>query len=86
MRCYNIAAVVLNNRIENAVKFQDVLTESGCIIKTRLGLHEAGDACSNEGLIILQLAGSDDEINELIDNINSIEGAKAELIKVCPDW
>lgn len=86
MSCYNIMAVVLNNRVQNAVKFQDVLTESGCIIKTRLGLHDAGDACTNEGLIILQLAGSGEEIGELKDKINAIEGAKAELIKICPDW
>lgn len=86
MSSYNIMAVVLNNRVKIATKFQDVLTDSGCIIKTRLGLHEAGDACSNEGLIILQLEGSDDEIENLAKEINTIEGAKAERIKISPDW
>ena len=40
MSCYYLIGVRMNNRIENAVKFQEVLTKNGCKIKTRLGLHE----------------------------------------------
>lgn len=86
MSCYNIMTLILNNRIKNAVKLQDVLTESGCIIKTRLGLHEAGDACSNEGLIILQLIGSAEEIEALEGKLNAVEGVKAQNVKICSDW
>ena len=86
MSCYNIMTLILNNRIKNAVKLQDVLTESGCIIKTRLGLHEAGDACTNEGLIILQLAGSAEEIEALERKLNAVEGVKAQNVKICSDW
>jgi metal-responsive CopG/Arc/MetJ family transcriptional regulator len=78
--------LILNNRVKNAVKLQDVLTESGCIIKTRLGLHEAGDACSNEGLIILQLAGSEEEIQALEKKLNSVDGVKAKNVQICSEW
>ncbi len=87
MNCHNIMILVLNNRVKNAVKLQDVLTESGCMIKMRLGLHEAEtDACSNEGLIILQLVGSDEEINALEKKLNSVEGVKARNNRICAQW
>ncbi len=89
MNCHNIMILVLNNRVKNAVKLQDALTESGCMIKMRLGLHEAdaaADACSNEGLIILQLIGSDEEINALEKKLNSVEGVQARNNRICPEW
>lgn len=86
MACYNIMTLLVNNRRENAPKLQEVLTESGCIIKMRLGLHEAGDACSNEGLIILQLSGSKEEIAALEESLNSLEGIKAKNNEICSEW
>jgi len=51
--CYYIIGIRLDNRVDNAVKFQEVLTENGCKIKARLGLHEVSeDACSRDGIII----------------------------------
>ncbi len=87
MSCYNIMTLILNNRVKNAVQVQDVLTNSGCIIKTRLGLHDTGDdVCSNEGLIILQLKGTDEEVEKLEKELNAVEGVKAKNIKICSEW
>ncbi len=86
MACYNVMTLLVNNRRENAPKLQEVLTDSGCIIKMRLGLHEAGDLCSNEGLIILQLTGSNEEIQALEDRLNQLDGIKAKNNELCPDW
>ena len=85
MACYNIMAVIINHRSKNAVKFQEALTKHGCKIKMRLGLHEAGDVCSEEGLIILQLAGSNEEIDALQADLNSIEGIKASNLNICSE-
>lgn len=42
---------------------QKLLTQYGCSIKTRLGLHEvSNDFCSASGLIILELTGP--EVNQ----------------------
>ncbi len=86
MACYNVMTVLTSSRTENVPDMQHVFTESGCIIKTRLGIHDAGeDFCSNEGLIILHLIGSDKEILELEENLNKIPGVKAKNSQICSD-
>jgi metal-responsive CopG/Arc/MetJ family transcriptional regulator len=82
MGCYNVMAILVNERSNSAKELQDVLTRYGCIISVRLGLHQAGNACSEEGLIILQLCGSSEEIKALEDNLNSIKGVKAKSIEL----
>lgn len=86
MTCYNIMTLVVNNRAKNAPKLQEELTKSGCIIKIRLGLHDAGDVCSNDGLIILQLVGEKEEIIELEKKLNSLEGIVAKNNEICSNW
>jgi len=76
-------AVVVNQRSQKANNVQDVLTKAGCIIKVRLGLHEASsDACSEEGLIVLQLIGSVEENQKLQNDLNAISGVKAEKLEI----
>ena len=86
MACYNVMSVLTNKRVENVNEMQRVLTESGCIIKTRLGIHDASeDFCSNEGLIILNLVGSLEEIAALEQKLNEIPGIKAKNSRLCSD-
>lgn len=86
MPCHYVIGVRMDNRVHNAVAFQEVLTKNGCILKARLGLHEASDnACSNDGLIILQPCGSQEEIEQLVKDINSLEGTKAKFIDLNTD-
>lgn len=81
MSCYYIIGIRMENRIENAVKFQEVLTKNGCKIKTRLGLHEVDDnVCSNDGLIILQPCGNKEDVEALVKEFNSVEGITAKYI------
>lgn len=78
MGCQNIIAMTLKGRSDNAVKVQHVLTGNGCQIKARIGLHDGtGDACSNEGLIILQVCGTDGDIQQLLDGLNAVDGVNA---------
>lgn len=83
MACYNIMAIIVNHRSKKAADVQSVFTKYGCIIKLRLGLHEAGDVCSEEGLILLQLAGDKKEIEEFKAELNAIEGVTAKNLEVC---
>ncbi|MDD3306486.1 MAG: hypothetical protein PHO29_05225 [Acetobacterium sp.] len=47
--------IQVGNRENEALKVQELLTKNGCIIKTRLGLHESSEElCSITGLIILE--------------------------------
>lgn len=56
-----IMGVRLPERMNNATQFQSILSQYGCSITTRLGLHIATPKlCSQEGLIILEfLDGAD---------------------------
>ena len=82
MARYNVMAVVINNRILNAPNVQEVFTKHGCLVKLRLGLHEAGNLCSEEGLVILQLTGEKNQIASFEKELNSIEGIEAKLIEI----
>jgi len=71
----------MDNRIDNAVKFQEVLTRNGCRIRARLGLHDVSeDACSNDGIIILQPYGSREDVEALVNELNCLEGITARYI------
>jgi len=81
MKCYYIIGIRMNNRVDNAVKFQEVLTKNGCNIKARLGLHEVSEnACANDGVVILQPCGEKEDIERLVTSLNEIEGVTAKLI------
>ncbi len=82
MSCYNFMAVLINHRSKNAVQVQETLTKHGCIIRMRLGLHEAGNVCTEEGLVLLQLCGEKDEIHSLQEDLNSLDGVKANSMSI----
>jgi len=57
------------------LKLQEVLTKNGCIIRTRLGLHEADEKkCSECGVIILETLGTAAETASLVAGIKKIKG------------
>lgn len=57
-----ILGVMLKQRIETATKFQNLLTEYGCYINTRIGLHTSQtDSCSPMGLVLLEIASGQEE-------------------------
>ena len=71
-----IISIKISNRLESAVSVQEILTKYGCIIKTRIGLHEEiNGQCSPRGLILLEIINDEESIkiaNELCD-IEEIE-------------
>jgi len=71
----------MENRVDNAVKFQETLTKNGCKIKARLGLHEVSDdSCSNDGIIVLQPCGTKEDVETLVKELNRLEGVTAKYI------
>jgi len=63
-----IMGILLDNRVEEAVKFQEILTEYGCHIRTRIGLHNIGEyKCINNGIILLEVVSN---INEIYDTLS----------------
>lgn len=82
MATHSIIAIKCGGRRENADRLQKVLTKYGCIVKMRLGLHETGDLCSDDGLILLQLAGDPDKFPVFLDELNELSGIRAKLIEL----
>ncbi|MBU5484743.1 hypothetical protein KQI86_10395 [Clostridium sp. MSJ-11] len=78
-----IMGVSIEPRNLHAVKVQDILTRHGCIIKTRLGLHETStDTCSHKGIVLLQLCGEDKDIEILEKDLMDIEGVRVNKMEI----
>jgi hypothetical protein len=76
-----ILAVHVTDRVTHAPAVQEALTEFGCNIKTRIGLHEVDDAaCSPNGLILLECAGDPARCDELEGNLAAIEGVEVKKV------
>ncbi len=75
--------VLVDKRKEEAPTVQKILTGWGCVIKTRLGLHEGVlDKCTNSGLIILELVGDRDKHQELTRKLDVLSGVRAKLVEL----
>ncbi len=81
--CTTIMAILQENRVETAAKVQEILTEYGCFIRMRLGLHESAvDSCSNTGLILLQICGKDAPIKEMEKKLQALPHVKAKWMSL----
>jgi hypothetical protein len=76
-----ILGIKINDRIKEAGSVQKVLTQFGCSIKTRLGLHEVSDNhCSTNGLIILELTGPGEEQEKMKVALQAIQGITLKMM------
>jgi hypothetical protein len=74
-----ILGIHITGRVQHVPRVQDLFTEYGCSIKTRLGLHEASESvCSPNGLILLEMAGDEAPIFELAHKLEAVEGIEVQ--------
>ena len=74
-----VLGVHITDRALHVPSVQDLFTEYGCSIKTRLGLHETSDeSCSPNGLILLEMAGPEGPIEELAGKLGAIQGVEVQ--------
>ncbi|HPN73267.1 MAG TPA: hypothetical protein PKZ41_04655 [Candidatus Omnitrophota bacterium] len=79
----HIMIILVAKRKESADRVQKTLTGWGCLIKTRLGLHEGVlDKCTNSGLIILELVGDVKKHKELKRKLELLPGVNVKLVTV----
>ncbi len=79
----NILLVLVNKRKQEAPLVQKVLTGWGCLIKTRLGIHDGVlKDCTNAGLIILELVGDKKKHLELSRKLSLIDGVSTKLVEL----
>lgn len=76
-----ILGVRLDNRTQTAIDFQKTLTKFGCLIKTRLGLHDVADnRCAPNGLILLEVI-DDSQAADFEQELKNIEGIEIKSMK-----
>lgn len=62
-----IIGIKIENRTEDSLKLQELLTKYGCNIKTRIGLHDMGEyKCLNYGIVLIEVI---DKTNEIYDEL-----------------
>ena len=62
-----IIGIELENRLEESLKLQSILSKYGCSIKTRIGLHDMGEyKCLNYGVVLIEVV---DKVNEIYDEM-----------------
>lgn len=74
-----VMCILVKNRTKDAPQLQSILTNHGCIIKTRVGMHEVAN-CAEDGLIMLHLCGKEEAINDLEKSINSLSEIRARTM------
>ncbi len=78
-----VMIILIDGRRKSAVNVQKVLTEWGCLIKTRLGIHDGVlENCSESGLLFLELVGEKEKHEQLKDKLNVLDGVEAKLIEL----
>ncbi|MDD5348207.1 MAG: hypothetical protein PHT59_06310 [Candidatus Omnitrophica bacterium] len=75
--------ILMRTRRQSAVRVQKVLTDFGCMIKTRLGIHDGVlDRCSDVGLVLLEIVGPKQEKRKLDRKLKAIAGVKTKLVDI----
>lgn len=81
MNCYYIIGLRVDHRRSNALNLQKTLTEFGCNIRLRVGLHETSEEfCSDDGVIMLQACGDKETIDRMVASFNALEGVSAKMM------
>ena len=70
-----VLGINVTNRVQEIPAVQKILTDYGCNIRTRLGLHEvSAKTCSSLGLLILDTYGAEADIMEMIKKLKKVKG------------
>jgi hypothetical protein len=74
-----ICGIHITHRLEHSLQVQQVLTEFGKNIKTRLGLHEINNASDEpNGIVLIEFVGSEDKFDEFAQKLNGIVGVEVK--------
>ncbi|MBQ2871323.1 hypothetical protein IJE86_06450 [bacterium] len=73
-----IIGIKLTNRTETSTQFQNLLSEYGCIIRTRIGLHDIENGkCSTNGIILLEVI-NDELVPKFQKDLCSVDGIELQ--------
>lgn len=73
-KMHTVVGIHIPNRFNQAPGVQKILTEYGCSIKTRLGLHETNkEYCAINGLILLEMFGPENDMKEMVTKLKALD-------------
>jgi hypothetical protein len=76
-----VIGIHIPDRVKQASLVQKVLTEYGCSIRTRIGLHEVCDEfCAINGLLLLEMFGKEDEMDAMVKKLQDIQGVDTQFM------
>jgi len=77
-----ILGIQVTNRVQRVLDVQKILTEYGCNIKTRLGMHDVdATSCSTTGLLILETYGDEAAILAMEEKLRAISGLNVQKME-----
>ncbi len=77
-----ILGIYVMDRIKEAGRTQELLSNYSAVIKTRLGFHEVTEqTCSRYGMILLELEGDKSTWDKLESQLEDIEGIRVKHMK-----
>ena len=79
MKEVRILGVMINDPAKGADKIQSILTKYGCVIRTRLGMHDIDEEyASDTGLMLLELTGDMHECLRLENELLALDGVEVQ--------
>ena len=79
MKEVRILGVMINDPSKGAERIQSILTNYGCSIRTRLGMHDMDEEYSAEtGLMLLELTGDMQECLRLENELLDLDGVDVQ--------
>lgn len=77
-----VIGVCITSRVKDVPVVQQILSEYGCNIRTRLGMHEvAGEYCAASGVVLLDMVGSPAEIDACQAKLTAVEGVQCQRLE-----
>jgi hypothetical protein len=77
-----ILGVHITDRVKHVPSVQAILTQFGCNIKTRLGLHHVNESfCSPNGLMIVEFVGENEQSEAMVSQLSAVEGVQVKRMR-----
>jgi len=74
-----VLGVYVREALNDVPRMQEILTRYGCVIKTRLGLHDVVNTYAEPGgLILLELYGEKSECIRLENELLTLDGLETK--------
>lgn len=78
-----IILIMIALRSKAAIEVQEILTTYGCLIKTRLGIHDhESNKCTESGMIIIEIIGDVSKGNELVAKLEALEEVSVKDVEL----